>query len=1026
MPYEPLHHKYRPQTFGELVGQGAIAQTLTHALESDRIAPAYLFTGPRGTGKTSSARILAKSLNCLTAGKPTATPCGHCQTCTEITRGIAMDIIEIDAASNTGVDNIREIIERAQFAPVQCRYKVYAIDECLTGDTLVLTEQGLFRIDNPEIQNQRVLSYNEKSERWEYQKVVRWLEQGVKDTITIKTRNTSISCTGNHLIRTDQGWKPARNVLPGTKILSPAPAVVANSLPLTDLTIAPADSCVDTNFMEIGLAQELITSVKFLRRQNHVVPTANVSVEKSWRFPLFCNVKAKDLKVSNPTGQNIPTKKDMAFGNRGLKILEPSLDLWMQNYSALSTVHCWGMEVLTTPMSIAGFHDCDGLMAKTKKTGSSTKLKDWKFSIPSYALLKIKDMEIGQFVVKPSATQISFPCSTLLNQIIKENKLPLIGYLESPQKDWHGGIWMMALSPLVLREVHQSNSIQKDFHQQKTTSFLSGLLTWDTPVLTDSINGNQRVKHTTIPSWEPMPAGNLSQICDNIALSQWHTNFEIVESVTSGETVPVYDLEVEHNHNFVAHGLLVHNCHMLSVAAFNALLKTLEEPPPRVVFILATTDPQRVLNTIISRCQRFDFRRIPLDAMVGHLGEIAKIEGIAIAPDALTLVAQIANGGLRDAESLLDQLSLNDGEIRSENVWDLVGAVPEKDLLALIQAIRSGDPEAIISQCRHLLDRGREPLILLQNLTTFYLNLLIAKTAPQRSDLIAVTAPTWEALKAEAQSWQTATILQSQQALKTSEIQIKQSTQPRLWLEVALLGLLPAALAPAIPPTSQPQPNPPKPEPTRTPPQTFTVAQPPPSQTQTSPPLPTSHSPLPTPPDPNTIVQQRIQAIWQRVVDRIQPPSTQMLVRQQCTLMDCDLDEGWAQIGVPSQGLFKMAETKLPQIAAAFQQILDAPITLELKVHAGTQTPPRSTTTNPSPPPKHPANLHPPSTPSQTPNPPPTENPSPFPTSYFPLSTPHSPPSSPRRGTGAGPRCPHPIPRRLRTGSTRPTISQSL
>jgi len=130
MGYEPLHHKYRPQTFTELVGQDAIAQTLSHALEQQRIAPAYLFCGPRGTGKTSSARILAKSLNCLTQGQPNPHPCGHCEVCRGISNGSILDIVEIDAASNTGVDNIRELIERAQFAPVQCRYKVYVIDEC--------------------------------------------------------------------------------------------------------------------------------------------------------------------------------------------------------------------------------------------------------------------------------------------------------------------------------------------------------------------------------------------------------------------------------------------------------------------------------------------------------------------------------------------------------------------------------------------------------------------------------------------------------------------------------------------------------------------------------------------------------------------------------------------------------------------------------------------------------------------------------------------------------------------------------
>lgn len=361
--YEPLHHKYRPQTFKDLVGQEAIAKTLTNAIVTQRIAPAYLFTGPRGTGKTSSARILAKSLNCLASEQPTPQPCGLCEICREIARGYALDVTEIDAASNTGVDNIREIIEKTQFAPARCRYKVYIIDEV----------------------------------------------------------------------------------------------------------------------------------------------------------------------------------------------------------------------------------------------------------------------------------------------------------------------------------------------------------------------------------------------------------------------------------------------HMLSTAAFNALLKTLEEPPKRVVFVLATTDPQRVLPTIISRCQRFDFRRIPLEGMVAHLEAIASQENINITSEAITLVAQVAQGGLRDAESLLDQLSLIAGQVTVEAVWDLVGAVPEKDLMALANAIASDNSEIVLDHCRRLMDKGREPLVVLQNLAGFYRDLLIARTAPSRNDLVAVTSPTWNQLCELSQQLEASSILYAQQHLKDSEVQIKNTTQPRLWLEVTLLGLLPSA-----------------------------------------------------------------------------------------------------------------------------------------------------------------------------------------------------------------------------------------
>ena len=238
---------------------------------------------------------------------------------------------------------------------------------------------------------------------------------------------------------------------------------------------------------------------------------------------------------------------------------------------------------------------------------------------------------------------------------------------------------------------------------------------------------------------------------------------------------------------------IIDEVHMLSNTAFNALLKTLEEPPKNVIFILATTEVHKVLDTIKSRCQRFDFRRITTDDIVKHLRYISDSEKINITDDALFTIAQNSAGGMRDSIALLDQLSILDLEeaISTDDINNLLGRLSFDTLHKLSAGITSSNPQEAIETLEKIYNSGNEPTQILTNLLDYFKNLLIVKNCKPEIvfELTQLNEAQIKELQAQAKSLDThqITFLIDKTADYIKEV--KTTNNPRLWLEVGIIDL---------------------------------------------------------------------------------------------------------------------------------------------------------------------------------------------------------------------------------------------
>lgn len=241
---------------------------------------------------------------------------------------------------------------------------------------------------------------------------------------------------------------------------------------------------------------------------------------------------------------------------------------------------------------------------------------------------------------------------------------------------------------------------------------------------------------------------------------------------------------------------IIDEVHMLTTAAFNALLKTLEEPPAHVKFLFATTEPEKVLPTILSRCQRFDLRRIPAAKIVSHLELIAKQEGVTIEPPALQAIARGADGGMRDAESTLDQLISFCGEtIQESDVLSMFGLTSQTQVLSLGEAVLRTDAAGALGQLHELTTGGKELSRLVGDLLDHFRNVMIYQVSEGDTGILEISEAEQTALAEQAQLADRSAVSRILEVLADCEIQLRNATSKKILVEVALMKAMDAARA---------------------------------------------------------------------------------------------------------------------------------------------------------------------------------------------------------------------------------------
>ena len=253
---------------------------------------------------------------------------------------------------------------------------------------------------------------------------------------------------------------------------------------------------------------------------------------------------------------------------------------------------------------------------------------------------------------------------------------------------------------------------------------------------------------------------------------------------------------------------IIDEAHMLSTAAFNALLKTLEEPPPHAIFVLATTEIHKIPATVLSRCQRHEFRRVPVDEIVANLKKIVKAENFQADDDALIQIARQSAGGMRDAQSLLDQLASMGEKITLALAQTVLGTATSQTVLDIISSVLDHDPAYGLEAIHKALDAGADPRSLARQIVEYLRGLMLIQMG--NANQVEATADVRKQMQAHAKSFSTSDVLRMMKAFNSAATDLRGGWQPSLSLELAFAEVLdaPAGSVPQMAASSHTRPQP--------------------------------------------------------------------------------------------------------------------------------------------------------------------------------------------------------------------------